>query len=161
MTSATRTSDPRTRLAVRTWESLFRVQARIGRALAQTRTWDEVSPREYGVLYELTRHKAGARLSDLQADELLTQPGMSRLVSRLECRGLVKRSADPDDRRAARVSLTAAGREVQRRVGRQHSLEISALMLLPDDDLEDLRRLCAELSERLSSTRPVESEVDA
>jgi DNA-binding MarR family transcriptional regulator len=161
MSVATRDTGSRAKLAVETWESLFRAQARIARALAQARTWSEVSPREYGVLYELTRRKTGARLSDLQADELLTQPGISRLVSRLECRGLVERSADPDDGRAARLNLTPAGREVQRRVGRQHALEISALMLLPDDHLDDLRRLCTELSDRLASSRLDQGGVDA
>jgi DNA-binding MarR family transcriptional regulator len=161
MTTQTRTSESRTTLAVQTWEALFRAQARIARSLAQARTWDEVSPHEYGVLYELTRHHMGARLCDLQADELLTQPGISRLVSRLEARGLVERSVDPDDRRATRLRLTSAGRDVQRRVGRQHSLEISALMALPGKDLEALRRLCTELTEGLDRGPLDESEVGA
>ena len=40
---------------------------------------------------------------------LLTQPGMSRLVARLEARGLVQRVDDPDDARACRIRLTPAG----------------------------------------------------
>ena len=39
-----------------------------------------------------------------------SQPGVSRLVQRMEHDGLVVRRTDPDDKRASIVSLTAAGR---------------------------------------------------
>jgi DNA-binding MarR family transcriptional regulator len=40
---------------------------------------------------------------------------MSEMLGRLEQRGLIARERDADDGRARRVSLTAGGREVQRR----------------------------------------------
>ena len=43
---------------------------------------------------------------------------LSRLVDRLAERGLVERCADPADGRGVRLSLTDAGRVVQRRIGR-------------------------------------------
>jgi DNA-binding MarR family transcriptional regulator len=52
-----------------------------------------------------------ARISDLARLEGVTQPAMTALVNRLEGEGLVRRSADPTDARAALVALTAAGRE--------------------------------------------------
>jgi DNA-binding MarR family transcriptional regulator len=52
------------------------------------------------------------RLGDLQ--ELMhprySQPGLSRLVQRMEADGLLERSADPGDRRAAILVTTRAGR---------------------------------------------------
>ena len=39
-----------------------------------------------------------------------SQPGVSRLVQRMEADGLVTRTTDPDDGRAAIVRLTARGR---------------------------------------------------
>jgi DNA-binding MarR family transcriptional regulator len=52
------------------------------------------------------------RLSELQ--ELMhprySQPGLSRLVQRMEADGLLERRADPDDRRAAILVTTRAGR---------------------------------------------------
>ena len=39
-----------------------------------------------------------------------SQPGLSRLVQRMEADGLVERRADPDDRRATIVVTTRAGR---------------------------------------------------
>ncbi|MGB4778168.1 MarR family winged helix-turn-helix transcriptional regulator [Microbacterium sp.] len=131
--------------AVRAWESLFRAQASIARELLREGTWNEVSAREYGVLYELTRWPGGARFTDLQADELLTQPGLSRLVGRLEQRGLVARTDDAQDRRAARLRLTDEGRSVQRRLGAQHARDVAALMMLDHEKLDQLRSLCDEL----------------
>ena len=58
-------------------------------------------PREYGVLYALSSaDPRGMRITELGEDVLLTQPGMSRLVARLEARGLVQRVDDLDDARA-------------------------------------------------------------
>jgi DNA-binding MarR family transcriptional regulator len=51
-----------------------------------------------------------ARISDLARLEGVTQPAMTGLVNRLAGEGLVRRSADPTDARAALVELTAAGR---------------------------------------------------
>src|SRR3954465_2560794 len=52
------------------------------------------------------------RLGELQ--ELMhprySQPGLSRLVQRMEADGLVERSPDPDDGRASLLVLTRAGR---------------------------------------------------
>jgi DNA-binding MarR family transcriptional regulator len=42
----------------------------------------------------------------------VSQPSMTQLVQRLEKRGLVFRMADPDDRRAAMVGITDAGRRL-------------------------------------------------
>ena len=50
-----------------------------------------------------------ARISDLARLEGVTQPAMTGLVNRLEGEGLVRRSADPTDARAALVALTDAG----------------------------------------------------
>jgi len=48
------------------------------------------------------------RLADLA---MTTPPTATTMVRSLEGRGLVVRSADPDDRRVVRVALTAEGRE--------------------------------------------------
>ena len=51
-----------------------------------------------------------ARISDLARLEGVTQPAMTGLVNRLESEGLVTRTADPTDARAALVALTDPGR---------------------------------------------------
>jgi DNA-binding MarR family transcriptional regulator len=49
------------------------------------------------------------RITDLAAAELVAQPTMTGIVRRLEQDGLVQRTPDPLDARAARIALTDAG----------------------------------------------------
>jgi len=51
----------------------------------------------------------GMSLSELSELTLISQPTMTRLVQRLENKGLLKKSADGRDRRMLRVKLTARG----------------------------------------------------
>lgn len=51
-------------------------------------------------------------LTDLAAAERVTAPTMTRLVQALEADGVVKREADPDDRRAVLLSATPRGRKL-------------------------------------------------
>lgn len=55
-------------------------------------------------------------LGALAAHEAVTPPSVTRLVAELERQGLVRRERHPDDRRAARLSLTADGRRALARV---------------------------------------------
>jgi DNA-binding MarR family transcriptional regulator len=58
------------------------------------------------------------RISVLAAAESVSQPTMTCLVQRLERDAYVTRDADPDDARATRISITAAGRHaLQARAG--------------------------------------------
>jgi DNA-binding MarR family transcriptional regulator len=51
------------------------------------------------------------RITDLAGAELVAQPTMTGIVSRLEVDGLVERTRDAEDARAVRVAITDAGRE--------------------------------------------------
>ena len=141
---ATRTT---TKLANEAWEALFRAQSTIVQELAARDAWEDLVPREYGVLYALSSAPGGLRITELGEDVLLTQPGMSRLVARLEARGLVQRVADPEDARACLIRLTAAGLTTQRRIGRAHARHVAEAMTrnLERDELERL----LDLSRRL------------
>jgi DNA-binding MarR family transcriptional regulator len=144
------------RIANEAWEALLRAQATIGRELTEGDVWAELVPREYGVLYALTAAPDGLRISELLDDVLLTQPGMSRLIARLEARGLVERADDPDDRRACRVRLTEAGSRTQREVGRAHGRQIAEAMTrgLSRPELVQLRDLCRALVSDGADARP-------
>jgi DNA-binding MarR family transcriptional regulator len=138
----------KTRIANEAWEALFRAQATIAREFSAADVWGDLSPSDYGVLYALSSAPAGVRISELQDDVLLTQPGMSRLIARLEARGLVERADDPHDGRACRVRLTEAGAGVQRSVGSRHGRHVAELMTrsLSRDELVQLRDLCKALA---------------
>jgi DNA-binding MarR family transcriptional regulator len=138
----------KTRIANEAWEALFRAQATIVRELTAGDVWGDLPPRDYGVLYALSTAPEGLRISELGEDVLLTQPGMSRMIARLEARGLVERADDPDDGRACRIRLTSAGVQAQRRVGAAHGRHVAAAMTrtLSREQLMLLRDLCHELS---------------
>jgi DNA-binding MarR family transcriptional regulator len=136
------------RIANEAWEALFRAQATIAHELTALTEWGDLMPREYGVLYALSTAPNGLRITELGEDVLLTQPGMSRLVARLEARGLVWRDDDPDDARACRVRLTQAGAELQRTVGLSHGLLVAQAMTrhLNREELLRLGELCRQLA---------------
>jgi DNA-binding MarR family transcriptional regulator len=137
-----------TRIANEAWEALFRAQSTIVRELTAGDVWGDLPPRDYGVLYALSTAPDGLRISELGEDVLLTQPGMSRMIARLEARGLVERADDPRDGRACRIRLTPVGVQAQRRVGAAHGRHVAAAMTrtLTGEQLMLLRDLCHELS---------------
>jgi DNA-binding MarR family transcriptional regulator len=66
----------------------------------------------YSALAYLDREPDGLRIGELH-DRMrvrYSQPGLSRLVQRMEVDGLVRRRTDPADRRRASLALTRAGR---------------------------------------------------
>jgi DNA-binding MarR family transcriptional regulator len=138
----------KTRIANETWEALFRAQATIALELTAGDVWGELVPHEYGVLYALSSAPNGLRITELGEDVLLTQPGMSRLIARLEARGLVERVDDPQDARACRIRLTPAGVRAQREVGVAHGRHVAVAMTraLSREQLLQLRDLCRALT---------------
>ena len=74
--------------------------------------WGALRPHEYGVLYALTgAPPEGLRITDLRDDVLLTQPGLSRLIARLEREGLVERAlSNRTPRRAQSLNRGLVGR---------------------------------------------------
>jgi DNA-binding MarR family transcriptional regulator len=127
---------------------------RIAQELTAADVWHELSPREYGVLYALSTAPHGLRITELRSDVLLTQPGISRLITRLEAAGLVERVDDPDDGRACRIRLTDAGAHAQRDVGRRHGRHVAQTMTAASatSSFLQLRDLCRSLTTQ--GTRP-------
>jgi DNA-binding MarR family transcriptional regulator len=130
------------------WEALLSAHAVLMKQFAAEDIWTDVSMREYDVLYTLSKCPAPQRLGDLGRHVLLSQPALSRLVDRLAERGLVERCADPADGRGVRLSLTAAGRDLQRQVGRRHARSVARAMTagLGPAELRQLEALCQKLA---------------
>ena len=55
------------------------------------------------------RTRGPVTLGELASFEQVAPPTMTKVVEKLESRGFVTRRVDPDDRRVARLSVTAAG----------------------------------------------------
>jgi DNA-binding MarR family transcriptional regulator len=131
------------------WEALLSAHATLMRRFGAHDVWEDLSMREYDVLYTLSKCREPIRLSELNRHVLLSQPALSRMVDRLADRGLVSRTTDPTDGRGVRLALTADGRTVQRRIGRLHGRSVARAMLAELTPAE-LRQL-EELSKRLAA----------
>lgn len=76
----------------------------------------------YDVLVTLSESEAGGRLRmhDLAERVLITRSNCTRLVDRMVERGLVRREADPSDRRGVVAVVTDEGRALFRRAAGVH-----------------------------------------
>jgi DNA-binding MarR family transcriptional regulator len=135
-------------LANDAWEALLSAHAAMMKQFAAEDIWGEISMREYDVLYTLSKCREPVRLSELNRHVLLSQPALSRLVDRLAERGIVERRSDPADGRGIRLALTAAGRGLQRQVGRQHARSVARALTagLTPGELRDLETICLKLA---------------
>ena len=97
-------------------------------------------------------YRGVARPTDL-ADAIDTgRSNISKVVARLEARGLVMRVADPFDKRAVAVALTAAGREAgQRILDSNNALQFPADSDWTEDDAAELERLLVKLVRTLDA----------
>jgi DNA-binding MarR family transcriptional regulator len=141
----------RTNRANDAWEALLSAHATLMKRFAAEDIWGDLSMREYDVLYTLSKCPDPINMSELNRHVLLSQPALSRLVDRLADRGLVERCADPADGRGVRLSLTEAGRDLQRQVGRRHARSVARAMTTALDPHE-LRQL-ETLARKLATTK--------
>jgi len=149
-------------ITVAAWESLFRAQVTIMRALAAEFPSDVISLNEYDVLFNITRAPGRRlRLKDLNRSVLITQPSVSRLVDRLASRGLVTKMHDPADGRGTIVGITDEGFALFRRVAFRHmdTIDRHVGSALDEAELRELITLCDRLRESVGE-RPA-SQLDA
>jgi len=89
------------------------------------------------------------RTADVIGHTTLDKMQVSRAVARLEAAGLIERDADPDDRRARVLGLTAAGRALFRRIAPlAQAREAFLLDALDDAERHVLDRAIDKLRER-------------
>ncbi|MFT4280912.1 MarR family winged helix-turn-helix transcriptional regulator [Microbacterium sp.] len=134
------------RLAIDAWESLFRAQHEVLEEISAD--FDaELSQAEYDVMLTVARgEQNSARLRDVTANMLISQPSVSRLVDRMVARGLISKCPDPQDGRGAVVRATETGLGIFRRIALRHGQTIAERMaVLTDDELAHLRELTAKL----------------
>ncbi|QYR52436.1 MarR family winged helix-turn-helix transcriptional regulator [Lysobacter soyae] len=100
----------------------------------------------------LKRLSQGASSAGELARAVEIHPGaMTRLLDQLETRGLVRRLADPEDRRALKVELTEEGqnaRALTERIGEQ--IRMQAMEGLNLSEREELVRLLSHVRNNLN-----------
>jgi DNA-binding MarR family transcriptional regulator len=111
-----------TEAEMRAWQALLHAHHQVVGSLdRELRERHDLAFAEYDVLLRLARSPGRSlRMSDLAERVLLSPSGLTRLVDRLEERGLVERAADRADRRVAYASLTPRGLRELRGAARTH-----------------------------------------
>lgn len=102
------------------------LQLEVERSLANF----DLTINEFNTLNALRRAGPPHRLSpkDVGVSLLFSSGGLTKLLERLESRGLVAREPDPNDGRGVLVSLTPAGRDLQDRAMRAHQVNEEELL---------------------------------
>jgi DNA-binding MarR family transcriptional regulator len=100
------TSDSETDVAAR----LRLAIARTARRLRQE-AGEELSPSQTAALATIDRH-GPLTPSELAAREGIQRPTVTRIIARLEERGLLQRTRDPQDGRSSLVALAPEGRDL-------------------------------------------------
>jgi MarR family transcriptional regulator, negative regulator of the multidrug operon emrRAB len=106
------------------------------------------------VLSALQTFADGATIDQLRRVLGLSHSGGVRIVTRLASQGLVAREADPADRRAVRVHLTAEGRRAARGVIAARKQTLAALLApLGIRETAELERLLERLLAAVTDDR--------
>jgi DNA-binding MarR family transcriptional regulator len=92
---------------------------------------------------EVVRHR------DLLRSMVLSRSGLSRLLGKLEDRGLVTQAPDPEDQRGVLVGLTSAGEELREAAARTNvEIILAGFSGVTDADAEEVFQL-------VSAIRPI------
>jgi DNA-binding MarR family transcriptional regulator len=100
---------------------------RISRRLRPTKAGSGFTATEISVL-ETVALRGPTRVSDVAATEALNPTMLSRVVQKLEGRGLLRRHPDPDDGRAALIETTGAGRRLFERIRSERTDQLSLIL---------------------------------
>jgi DNA-binding MarR family transcriptional regulator len=110
--------------------------ARLSRRLRPTTATTEagLTPTKTTILLHIVR-EGPIRLSELAESEGINPTMLSRAISTLAEAGLVERSSDEGDRRAAWVTPTQAGRDLAQRIRRERTdaLNLALSELTPEE----------------------------
>ena len=133
------------------WIGLVKAQRRVLRSIeADVKAAGFPPLAWYDVLLELKRAGTGLRPQELEAKLLLAQHNVSRLVDRLVDAGLVERQPVEGDGRGQIITITGAGRDLQRRMWPIYGAAIQkhiGMRLGSERDAEALSRLLGPLGD--------------
>lgn len=94
---------------------------------------DDMGVGQYSALVSLRAHGPHT-LGELADREHVSAPSMNRTVNALVEAGLVERTADPDDRRRIRITLSPEGAELVDATDRRRDAWLESVLARLDDD---------------------------
>ena len=117
---------------------LRRMILRLARQLNAASAGEGLTPTQASVLGIVT-NRGPLGLTELTEIEGLNPTMLSRVVGKLDSFGLIRRLRDPDDFRAARVEVTAEGKQAYQRIAAQRAAILSERVAeLPPEQEEAL-----------------------
>ena len=147
---------------VRAWARLTQAQQIVHASIEGTLKAAKLPPLAwYDALLELERAgDRGLRPGELQRQMLLAQYNLSRLIDRVEQAGYAERRACDDDGRGQIIVITAAGRDIRRRMWAVYGPAIQGALgdHLSPKQTETLDALLGKLVESGRGTRPQDSD---
>lgn len=130
---------------------LMRTTDLLRRAIARVLEPYDVTPQQYNVL-RILRGAGEQGLPTLEiGDRMIEQaPGITRLLDRLEAKGLVTRKRCPEDRRQVLCWLTPTGRDLVQQLDEPvDNADATAMEMLSDEEKRELIRLLDRVREGL------------
>jgi DNA-binding MarR family transcriptional regulator len=115
---------------------LRRVILRLARQLNAASVGEGLTPTQASVL-GIVYFRGPLGLTELTEIEGLNPTMLSRVVGKLDAFGLIRRLRDPDDFRAARVEVTAEGKQAYQRIAAQRAAILSERVAELPVDQED------------------------
>ena len=113
----------------------------------------DLTPSQLSALTVIER-RGPLRLGELAKRERISQPSVSRVVRKIEAKGLVALSGDPVDKRGSVVSVTPEGQGlIDESRGRVDAYLADAMMRLDEDDRHKIFEALPVLEEMLEKDR--------
>ena len=136
------------------WMEVGRTNLKVHRVLNLLLGELDLSLAQHEILVAL-RNKPGQTQQELSNRLLLVKSNASALIRKLEGRGLVRRTPDPDDTRNKRVSLTRAGQALVRRSFAVQNRVIKAMAdVMSDTELEHTQAVMRRVGSAVESLDP-------
>src|ERR1700720_2178126 len=115
-------SSPRHEAATRIWLVLWKAARAIEQNAIRSVSASGLGRSDFAVL-EVLLHKGPQPVNIIGKRVLLTSGSITAAVDRLESRKLLRRTADPRDRRSRIVQLTKTGRDLIERAFQKHVMD--------------------------------------
>jgi DNA-binding MarR family transcriptional regulator len=113
----------------------------VGQLIRRLRSERNLFPLNQAAVLGRLDREGPCSVSDLATAERVRPQSMAQTVGDLEGESMVERRPDPDDRRRALVSLTAAGRaRIEADRAAREGWLVKALEALPESDRETIER---------------------
>jgi MarR family 2-MHQ and catechol resistance regulon transcriptional repressor len=132
---------PSRETATRVWLVLWKASHAIEQNAMRSVSALGLGHSDFAVL-EVLLHKGPQPVNIIGKKVLLTSGSITAAVDRLEARKLLRRTADPKDRRSRIVQLTKMGRHLIERAFQKHAMDMEEIMsILRSGERAELVRL--------------------